>query len=454
MYEVVLLINKFSHRICSIAIDSISHHSKWLILTMKSSIHDPYAVLRIQSFRLYLLGRLFLTLGFQIQEIAIGWILYAKTGNPLVLGFTGLAVAIPYIITSMFSGLIADTKNRKYVVIYAVLLMLSSSIALLFKLYIDSSIHTNTIDILPYYIVLFFVGLARGFMGPSLQALWADFIPKELFPNGATWSANTFNFGAVAGPALGGVVLGFYGANAAAILTCLLLISSIIAFLRLKYKKVIRDIKKEPLKDKLLAGLRFVFSHQILVGAMALDMFAVMFGGAIALLPAFVKDVLLMGPEALGILRAAPFIGSLLMGIYLAHHPPLRNTGKILLISIAGFGLCIIGFAMSTNYLLSLLLLAASGSFDNVSMVIRGSIAQLFTPDEMRGRVSAVNGVFIGSSNEIGAFESGLAASLMGLIPSVIFGGSITIIIVLCTAIFIPALATFSIRTSMHNNQT
>jgi MFS family permease len=332
--------------------------------------------------------------------------------------------------------------------------MLFSSIALLFKLYIDSSTHTNTIDILPYYIVLFFVGLARGFMGPSLQALWADFIPKELFPNGATWSANTFNFGAVAGPALGGVVLGFYGANAAAILTCLLLISSIIAFLRLKYKKVIRDIKKEPLKDKLLAGLRFVFSHQILVGAMALDMFAVMFGGAIALLPAFVKDVLLMGPEALGILRAAPFIGSLLMGIYLAHHPPLRNTGKILLISIAGFGVCIIGFAMSTHYLLSLLLLAASGAFDNVSMVIRGSIAQLFTPDEMRGRVSAVNGVFIGSSNEIGAFESGLAASLMGLIPSVIFGGSITIIIVLCTAIFIPALATFSIRTSMHNNQT
>lgn len=408
--------------------------------------NDPYAALRIPSFRRILLGRLFLTLGYQIQAVSIGWLLYIKTGDPLALGLSGLAEAIPYIITSMFSGLLADTKNRKHVAMGAVFLLLISSVILLLRIMNDLADSAPGINTTPYYMVLASVGLARGFMGPSLQALWADIVPKEIYHNAATWSANLFNFAAVSGPAIGGLMYGFMGPISANIAVCVLLVLSLTAFTFVRYKRPEHKPSNESLGHKLTAGLKFVFAHQVLVGAMALDMFAVLFGGALALLPAFTKDVLQLGPEALGILRAAPFVGSLLMGMYLAHHPPIGQTGKLLLMAVAGFGVCMIAFALSTNYYLSLLLLAASGAFDNISMVIRGSIAQLLTPDEMRGRVSAVNGIFIGASNEIGAFESGLAARLLGLIPSVIAGGSMTLLIVAITSWRLPAMLSFSIK--------
>ena len=406
---------------------------------------DPYAVLRIPSFRRILLGRLFLTLGYQVQAVSIGWLLYAKTGGPLALGFSGLAEAIPYIITSAFSGLIADRKNRKFVAIWAVSLLFVSSIILLLRVIHDIENPSQTLQTFPYYVVLMIVGLARGFMGPSLQALWANIVPKDLYPNAATWSANIFNAGAVTGPALGGLLYGFFGAIAANEAVLILFALSILSLFFVRYEHKPHPRIDESLSRQLTAGLRFVFSKQVLVGALALDMFAVLFGGAVVLLPAFTKDVLLLGPEALGIMRAAPFIGSLLMGIYLAHHPPVFKTGKKLLIAVAGFGICTIGFALSKHYWLSLLLLAGSGAFDNISMVIRGSISQLLTSDEMRGRVSAVNGVFIGASNEIGAFESGLAASLMGLVPSVVFGGIMTLLIVLFTMLKMPGLNNFEI---------
>lgn len=408
--------------------------------------NDPYAALRYPSFRRILIGRLFLTLSIQIQAVSIGWLLYIKTGDPLALGFSGLAEAIPYITTSMFSGYVADTKNRKHVLMGAMFFLFLASIGLLFRIMSDLEKTTPGIDTLPYYLALACVGLSRGFMGPSLQALWADIVPKEVYPNAATWSANLFNFGAVAGPAIGGLMYGFLGPVSANITVCILILSSLIAFSFVRYVRPPHIPDAESLGHRLTAGLKFVFSHQVLVGAMALDMFAVLFGGALALLPAFTKDVLALGPEALGILRAAPFVGSLLMGMYLAHHPPIGQTGKLLLIAVAGFGACMIGFAMSTHYYLSLILIAASGAFDNISMVIRGSIAQLLTPDEMRGRVSAVNGIFIGASNEIGAFESGLAARLLGLVPSVIAGGSMTLLIVAITAWRLPALRAFSIK--------
>ncbi|MFM8840987.1 MAG: MFS transporter [bacterium] len=407
---------------------------------------DPYAALRIPSFRRILLGRLFLTLGIQIQAVSIGWLIYIKTGDPLALGFSGLAEAVPYIITSMFSGYVADTKNRKHVLMIALFFLFLASVGLLIRIMLDLSNTSQALDTLPYYLALFCVGLSRGFMGPSLQALWADIVPKEIYHNAATWSANLFNFAAVAGPALGGLLYGFSGPISANIAVCVLLVSSLTAFSFVRYIRPKHAPSLESLSNKLTAGLKFVFSHQVLVGAMALDMFAVLFGGALALLPAFTKDVLSMGPEALGILRAAPFVGSLLMGMYLAHHPPIGKTGILLLIAVAGFGACMIGFALSTNYYLSLLLIASSGAFDNISMVIRGSIAQLLTPDEMRGRVSAVNGIFIGASNEIGAFESGLAARLLGLVPSVIAGGSMTLLIAAFTSWRLPALRSFSIK--------
>lgn len=408
--------------------------------------NDPYAALRIPSFRRILLGRLFLTLGIQIQAVSIGWLLYIKTGDPLALGLSGLAEAIPYITTSMFSGYIADTKNRKHVLMGALFFLFLASIGLLFQIMSDLNTASKSLETLPYYFALFSVGLSRGFMGPSLQALWADIVPKEIYHNAATWSANLFNFAAVSGPAIGGLMYGFMGPISANIAVCILLICSLIAFTFVRYIRPEHIPSNESLGHKLTAGLTFVFSHQVLVGAMALDMFAVLFGGALALLPAFTKDVLHLGPEALGILRASPFIGSLFMGMYLAHHPPIGKTGKLLLMAVAGFGMCMIAFALSTNYYVSLILLAASGAFDNISMVIRGSIAQLLTPDEMRGRVSAVNGIFIGASNEIGAFESGLAARFLGLIPSVIAGGSMTLLIVAFTSWRLPSMRSFSIK--------
>jgi MFS family permease len=413
---------------------------------MNVLINDPYAALRFPSFRRILIGRLFLTLSIQIQAVSIGWLLYVKTGDPLALGFSGLAEAIPYIITSMFSGYVADTKNRKHVLMAAMFFLFLASIGLLLQIMSDLNSMQSGLNTIPYYLALSCVGLSRGFMGPSLQALWADIVPKEVYPNAATWSANLFNFAAVAGPAIGGLLYGFLGAISANIAVCILIISSLTAFSFVRYTRPPQKPNTESLSNKLTAGLKFVFSHQVLVGAMALDMFAVLFGGALALLPAFTKDVLSLGPEALGILRAAPFVGSLLMGMYLAHHPPVEKTGKWLLFAVAGFGACMIGFAMSTHYYLSLILIAASGAFDNISMVIRGSIAQLLTPDEMRGRVSAVNGIFIGASNEIGAFESGLAARVLGLVPSVIAGGSMTLLIVAFTSWKAPALSSFSIR--------
>lgn len=413
---------------------------------MNVLINDPYAALRFPSFRRILIGRLFLTLSIQIQAVSIGWLLYIKTGDPLALGFSGLAEAIPYIITSMFSGYVADTKNRKHVLMAAMFFLFLASIGLLLQIMSDLNSMQSGLNTIPYYLALSCVGLSRGFMGPSLQALWADIVPKEVYPNAATWSANLFNFAAVAGPAIGGLLYGFLGAISANIAVCILIISSLTAFSFVRYSRPPQKPNTESLSNKLTAGLKFVFSHQVLVGAMALDMFAVLFGGALAMLPAFTKDVLSQGPEALGILRAAPFVGSLLMGMYLAHHPPVEKTGKWLLFAVAGFGACMIGFAMSTHYYLSLILIAASGAFDNISMVIRGSIAQLLTPDEMRGRVSAVNGIFIGASNEIGAFESGLAARVLGLVPSVIAGGSMTLLIVAFTSWKAPALSSFSIR--------
>ena len=328
----------------------------------------------------------------------------------------------------------------------ALFFLFLASIGLLFQIMSDLNASTQSLNTLPYYFALFCVGLSRGFMGPSLQALWADIVPKEIYHNAATWSANLFNFAAVSGPAIGGLMYGFMGPISANIAVCVLLVLSLIAFTFVRYVRPQHKPSNESLGHKLTAGLKFVFSHQVLVGAMALDMFAVLFGGALALLPAFTKDVLFLGPEALGILRASPFVGSLLMGMYLAHHPPIGQTGKLLLIAVAGFGVCMIAFALSTNYYLSLILLASSGAFDNISMVIRGSIAQLLTPDEMRGRVSAVNGIFIGASNEIGAFESGLAARFLGLIPSVIAGGSMTLLIVALTSWRLPAMRSFSIK--------
>ncbi|MBL7974195.1 MAG: MFS transporter [Candidatus Kapabacteria bacterium] len=408
---------------------------------------DAYGALRIPEFRYILLTRLCITLAVQIQYVAIGWQIYSLTGDKLALGLTGLAEALPYIVVSLFSGYVADTYNRKYVYQFALMLQFIGSVVLAFIGMQDS--HTILQHgLLPFYVVIGIVGFARGFMGPSLGALWGEIVPRELYANAATWNANTYNAGSITGPALGGLLMGFAGEKVSYMVVCGLVVLAFILIMFVRSRPVQPHAKGESLGTKLTAGLRFVFGNQVLIGAMALDMFAVLFGGAVAMLPAIAKDVLHVGPEGMGLLRAATAIGSIAMGLVVAFHPPVKNTGYKLLLCVAGFGACMIGFAYSEYYWLSFVLLAASGAFDNVSMVIRGSIAQLLTPDSMRGRVSAVNGIFIGSSNEIGAFESGVAARYLGLQPSIVFGGIMTLVVVATTWLIAPTLRTFHIQQS------
>jgi len=408
---------------------------------------DAYGALRIPEFRLILLTRLCITLAVQIQYVTIGWQIYQLTGDKLALGLTGLAEAIPYIVVSLFSGYVADAYNRKYVYGFALAVLFAGSVALA---YIGMN-DTHTIvhyGLFPFYGVIGVIGFARGFMGPSHGALWGEIVPRELYANAATWNANTYNTGSVTGPALGGLLIGFAGEKVSYIVVCGLVILAFILIMVVRSRPVQPHGHGETLRTKLTAGLRFVFGNQVLVGAMALDMFAVLFGGAVVMLPAIAKDVLHVGPEGMGLLRAATALGSIAMGLVVAFHPPVKNTGYKLLLCVAGFGACMVGFAYSELYWLSFALLATSGAFDNISMVIRGSIAQLMTPDQMRGRVSAVSGIFIGSSNEIGAFESGVAARFMGLQPSIMFGGIMTLIVVATTWLIAPKLRTFQIHSS------
>ena len=289
------------------------------------------------------------------------------------------------------------------------------------------------------YAAITLTGFARAFISPSYNTLFAIIVPRATFARGASIGNSCFQVGSVVGPAIGGLLVGFASKAAAYALASLLCAGAAFAILRLTIKEPPAK-ERAPVFKSIAEGLRFVWSNQIVLSAQMLDMFAVLFGGAIALLPAFVQDVYQVGPEGLGILRATPALGAILTGLWITRHPINLHAGRWLLSSVAGFGVCIIAFALSTSFWLSAIILMAAGAFDGVSVILRSTIMQLATPDEMRGRVSAINGIFIGSSNEIGAFESGVMARLMGLIPSVVFGGLMTLSVVGITANRAPKL--------------
>ena len=290
------------------------------------------------------------------------------------------------------------------------------------------------------------MGVARGFISPSQSAFVAQLVPRQLYANSSTWNSLAWHIASVLGPAIGGMLYGFTGISNAYFCVIVLTIIAITSVFFVSNKPLPVINKVENMFVKIASGVKFVFSNQILLAAMALDMLAVLFGGAVALLPMFADEVLHAGPQGLGILRAAPAIGAVLMSAFLAYRPPVHNTGRYLLISVAGFGLSMIFFAISSNLYLSIFILFISGMFDNVSVVIRSTILQLLTPDDMRGRVASVNSIFIGSSNEIGSFESGVAAKFLGLIPSVIFGGVMTQIVVGFIAKKAPLLRKFHLK--------
>ncbi|MEI8046042.1 MAG: MFS transporter [Bacteroidota bacterium] len=407
--------------------------------------NDAYAVWHISSFRKFITGRFLLTFAIQMQSVIVGWQVFDLTHDAFSLGLIGLSEAIPFLAVALFAGHVADLFNRKSIIAITASVYVVCAIILLYMSYIMGDLYKSS-GVLPLYFIISFTGLARAFFYPAQSAYMAQIVPRNLYANSSTWNSTVWHIAAVSGPAAGGLIYGFAGIHAAFI--CVVVFSALSLLFFFSSKSVPLPIRaaKEGIFTSLSTGIKFVFNNQILLGALALDMFGVLFGGAVALLPVFASEILHTGPQGLGFLRAAPAFGAVLMALILAYHPPVHRSGIKLMWAVGGFGACIIFFALSGNFFLSLVLLALSGMFDNVSVIIRGTILQMYTPDEMRGRVASVNSLFIGSSNELGSFESGLAARIMGLIPSVVFGGGMTVMIVLATARFAPKLRKMEIK--------
>lgn len=389
---------------------------------------EGFEVFRARSFTAFLFGRFSLTLAVQIQAISLSLLVYDRSKDAMALGLTGLAEAATFMLFILPGGYWADIFPRKRMI------MLSTALfALCAGILAYFSFYPEKITLTELYVLIGLTGIARAIGGPSMQSLIPNLVKRELVPQGIAWNTGFWQTASVAGPALGGLLYGYCGVHYA-FSTALALTGLALLLFGTIAVKATPNTRKEPLYESLRSGISFVAKHRIILPALTLDLFAVLFGGAVALLPLFNDQVLKSGPEALGWLRAAPSIGAVIISVILARRPPMQQTGIKLFASVALFGVCIIAFALSTNYWISFSLLLFSGAFDAVSVLIRSMIVQLYTPDEMRGRVSSVNSIFIGSSNEIGAFESGLAAKIMGLVPSVIFGGCMTLLVSLTIA--------------------
>ncbi len=380
-----------------------------------------------------------------MQSVIVGWQVYDLTHDPFSLGLIGLSEAIPFLGVALFAGHVADLFNRKTIIAITATVYVTCAVVLLYMSYHMQALY-HVGGVIPLYSIIAVTGLARAFFYPAQSAYMAQIIPRNLYANSSTWNSTVWHIAAVSGPAAGGLIYGFAGIHYAFI--CVVFFSAISLFFFFTSASVsLPDrVTKEGIFTSLSTGIKFVFGNQVLLGALALDMFGVLFGGAVALLPVFASEVLHTGPQGLGFLRAAPALGAVLMSMTLAYYPPVHRSGVKLLWAVGGFGICILFFALSGNFWLSFGLLILSGVFDNVSVVIRGTILQMYTPNEMVGRVASVNSLFVGSSNELGSFESGLAARLMGLIPSVIFGGGMTVMIVLATAGLAPKLRNMEIK--------
>lgn len=390
---------------------------------------ETIAVLQIRNFRRFLAFRFFMTMGTMMQSVIVGWHLYKLTGSVLALGMIGLVEVIPQVSVTLFAGHYVDIMDRRKIIMNtSMLLLLGSGILIIYSIpFFNAYKHFGTS---PIYITFFITGFVRGVLMPAHTAFIGQMVPRPLLPNAATWNSANWQISAVTGPAIGGLVYGFFGIIPAYVTVFVLYLT---AFTLIRMVESLGPVNgngdKGDMMTNIREGVRFVFRSKVLLGAFSLDMFAVLFGGAVAVLPAFASDVLHVGPQGLGVLRACPAIGSIIMALILAVRPPMTNTGKYMLLGVTGFGLCMIGFSLSKVFWLSAMFLLLSGICDNVSVVIRQTILQLYTPEEMKGRVASVNSIFVGSSNELGAFESGVAARFMGLIPSVIFGGTMTLLV-------------------------
>ena len=404
-----------------------------------------------REFTWFVIARFLFIAGLRMTPVLLGWKLYEVTGSKLSLGILGLSEVIPAVLLALPAGVKVDrsNKHRLISICMSVYFFLMAGLLIVTSNWFTTEVNSlgkNTARQITEWLIyglVFFTGVIRAYSSPAINAFLAQLVPQESLIKAISINSMTWLIAAVTGPALAGLLLGYTNITVAFSITCIAILVAVILFQLIKPKPVSWQSGKISTWEGVKEGLRFVMHKKALLSAISLDMFAVLFGGAVALLPVFAKDILFVGPQGLGWLMAATYLGNFVAIAWLTRSPLKNKQGQTLLYMVAGFGICILIFALSKNFWLSFAALFVSGLFDGVSVIIRGTIVQLFVPDEMRGRVSAVNSIFVNSSNELGQFESGVAASIMGTVPSVIFGGSMTLLITIVTWIKAPTLRKF-----------
>ncbi|WP_282075009.1 MFS transporter [Maribacter aquivivus] len=419
------------------------------------SVNDPYAAIRFKEFNIFLLVRFAMVFAWSMQFIVIEWQVYSMTKDPLSLGIIGLMEVIPAVSMALFAGHIVDQKEKRNLLIKCICGFSVISFGL-FMLSLPSVLETYETKVILYgiYTLVFFGGLVRAFLGPTIFSLIALIVPKKIYPNAATWSSTTWQMASVLGPALAGFSISLIGVHWSMCVIFGFSLLALTALFNISKKPILNPKIGEPVFQSLKEGLNFVFKTRAVLGALTLDMIAVLFGGAVALLPIFAQDILNVGSEGFGVLRAAPAVGAAITMLGSTRFPLHKNAGKKLLFAVFGFGVCMIVFGLSTYFWLSVIALFLSGAVDGVSMIIRQTILQLKTPDNMRGRVASVNSMFVGSSNELGAFESGLTAKLMGTVTAVVFGGTMTLLTVGLTAIVSPKFRKLDLQKDVEEHES
>jgi MFS family permease len=415
--------------------------------------NDPYAALRIREFNIFLLLRFIMVFSWSMQFIVIEWEVYSLTKSALSLGIVGLMEVVPAILMALFAGHFVDQNEKKGLLFKCIIgfLVISLGLFLLTWEPFRGNLSAKTI-LYSIYFLVFLGGIVRAFLGPTIFSLLSLIVPKNLYSNAATWSSSVWQISSVLGPAVAGFSITIIGVSGSmlTVLACSFL--ALITLSQISKKPILNPKIGEPIMQSLKEGVKFVYNNKTILGAISLDMVAVLFGGAVALLPIYAQDILKVGPEGFGVLRAAPALGAFITMFISAYVPLNKNAGMKLLFSIFAFGICIIVFGISTLFWLSVIALFLSGVVDGISVVIRQTILQLKTPDHMRGRVAAVNSIFVGSSNELGAFESGLTAKLMGTVTSVVFGGTMTLIIVVFTGFASPTFRKLDLQKDIDEN--
>jgi MFS family permease len=403
--------------------------------------NDPFIALRITEFRNLMLGRFLFIMGLRMMGTLVGWWIYELTNDPFAIGLIGLAEVVPAVSLALYAGHKIDVSEKRKLLLTGVVLYWICALGLLFLSTSIGSKNFSTLQIaIGIYFIIFCTGIIRSFTGPSFGTLVGAIMPKELLQNATTWSQGIWLTASILGHSIVGFIIAGFGHTGSLIVVLSLVAIGYFFISKIKPQPPHANIVDQKTMESVKEGLRFVFRSKELLGALSLDLFAVLFGGAVAMIPVFAKDILKVGPIGFGWLNAGADIGAMLVILIITLFPARKNQGKKLLLAVGGFGVCIILFALSKMFWLSFAALVMSGVLDGFSMVVRGTIVQLKTPDHMRGRVMSVNSMFINSSNELGQFESGLAARAFGVIPSVVFGGTMTILVVIATWFKAPSL--------------